>query len=101
MADNNPLINFNPNHQDGYPSQYNPDPTRYSTVMQPSEYSIAQQHHQQYIPLPSDMGIQQGSSDIDSLLQTHRLNMFRRAANRRSAQQSRARKKVHFQYYLI
>ena len=34
------------------------------------------------------------SGDIDSILQNHRRKMLRRAANRRSAQLSRARKKV-------
>jgi len=34
------------------------------------------------------------ANDVDSLLQNHRRKMLRRAANRRSAQLSRARKKV-------
>jgi len=36
-------------------------------------------------------------TDIDSLLQVHRRKMLRRAANRRSAQLSRARKKAHME----
>jgi len=43
--------------------------------------------------MPSNM-IRNGGADIDFLLQVHRRKMLRRAANRRSAQLSRARKKV-------
>ena len=43
--------------------------------------------------LPENV-VMQSNSEIDSLLQVHRRKMLRRAANRRSAQLSRARKKV-------
>ena len=43
---------------------------------------------------PSRIGIDIPSTSMDSLLQVHRRKMMRRAANRRSAQLSRARKKV-------
>jgi hypothetical protein len=43
--------------------------------------------------MPANVVIQ-AQNDIDSLLQVHRRKMLRRAANRRSAQLSRARKKV-------
>ena len=41
------------------------------------------------------------SGDVDSLLQNHRRKMLRRAANRRSAQLSRARKKVRRKHSLL
>jgi hypothetical protein len=50
-----------------------------------------------FIPnfIPENAVIHQNSSEIDyNVLQTHRRKMLRRAANRRSAQLSRARKKV-------
>jgi hypothetical protein len=43
--------------------------------------------------IPETVVIQAGG-EMDSLLQNHRRKMLRRAANRRSAQLSRARKKV-------
>lgn len=53
---------------------------------------------QSFVPghrfLPENV-VMQTNSDIDSLLQVHRRKMLRRAANRRSAQLSRARKKVN------
>jgi PAS domain-containing protein len=39
----------------------------------------------------------QSTNEIDSLMQIHRRKMLRRAANRRSAQLSRARKKAHME----
>ena len=61
-----------------------PDPSRFAPI-------IPQYHVNQFVPTNVVM---QATSDIDSLLQVHRRKMLRRAANRRSAQQSRARKKV-------
>ena len=56
---------------------------------------------QQKVVLPVPGGIKLPSADqtgivggIDSALQVHRRKMLRRAANRKSAQLSRARKKV-------
>ena len=49
-----------------------------------------------FLPFVASSAVMQATSDIDSLLQVHRRKMLRRAANRRSAQQSRARKKVTF-----
>jgi hypothetical protein len=40
------------------------------------------------------------NANIESILQVHRRKMLRRAANRRSAQLSRARKKVYILYFL-
>lgn len=58
-----------------------------------------------YLPAPvfvADAGIAAAAvaanGDVDSLLQNHRRKMLRRAANRRSAQLSRARKKVRILY---
>ena len=48
-----------------------------------------------FLPFVASTAVMQATSDIDSLLQVHRRKMLRRAANRRSAQQSRARKKVN------
>jgi hypothetical protein len=53
---------------------------------------MPQYHVNQFVP-PLNV-VMQATSEIDSLLQVHRRKMLRRAANRRSAQQSRARKKV-------
>ena len=63
---------------------------RYAPILPP---------HQQYMSqfVPANVVIQ-APGDIDSILQVHRRKMLRRAANRRSAQQSRARKKVISQY---
>ena len=50
-------------------------------------------HVNQFLP-PNVIMQAPGPGDIESLMQTHRRKMLRRAANRRSAQQSRARKKA-------
>jgi hypothetical protein len=61
------------------------------------QYQEQQQpQHLNQLMLPPQSDGEQPSSEIDSLLQGHRRKMIRRAANRRSAQQSRARKKVFF-----
>ena len=67
-----------------FPSHFPTDPTRFAPI-------IPQYHFNPFVPANVVM---QATSDIDSLLQVHRRKMLRRAANRRSAQQSRARKKV-------
>ena len=78
-----------------YAGHYKPDVSHYaSTVPQHNQYLPNQQQDHQQTATP--MNVMQASNDIDSLLQIHRRKMIRRAANRRSAQQSRARKKVHF-----
>lgn len=79
-----------------------------------------QSHYSQYLSLPNlaNMAVMpkfgeyaidpaanmkvdfQASQNIDSLLQIHRRKMLRRAANRRSAQLSRARKKVRLLFVL-
>lgn len=46
-----------------------------------------------HIYLPENV-VLQGNGEVESALQNHRRKMLRRAANRRSAQLSRARKKV-------
>ena len=48
-----------------------------------------------YIPVPENVVVHT-NGEMDSILQNHRRKMLRRAANRRSAQLSRARKKVCF-----
>ena len=54
---------------------------------------LPQYHVNQFLP-PNVIMQAPGPGDIESLMQTHRRKMLRRAANRRSAQQSRARKKA-------
>ena len=58
-----------------------------------NHYNPNQIQDHQFSPMPISV-VMQANTDIDSLLQIHRRKMIRRAANRRSAQQSRARKKV-------
>ena len=78
-----------------YAGHYKPDASQYATtVPQHNPYLLNQQQDHQQTANP--INAMQASNDIDSLLQIHRRKMIRRAANRRSAQQSRARKKVHF-----
>jgi hypothetical protein len=83
-----PKIIVKENAQNGYASHFSADPASlYAPMMQ-----VHQPYHvNQFVPTNVVM---QTGSDIDSLLQVHRRKMLRRAANRRSAQQSRARKKV-------
>ncbi len=50
-----------------------------------------------HIYLPENVMLQ-GNGEVESALQIHRRKMLRRAANRRSAQLSRARKKVCFHF---
>ena len=59
-----------------------------------SEPPVVHQTYVQNHRFVSDNVVMQSNSEIDSLLQVHRRKMLRRAANRRSAQLSRARKKV-------
>lgn len=66
--------------------------SHYASTVQHNQYLPNQQQDHQQTAAP--MNVMQANNDIDSLLQIHRRKMIRRAANRRSAQQSRARKKV-------
>jgi transcription initiation factor TFIID subunit TAF12 len=71
---------------------------------QPQQQQQHQQNHQpqnqNQLMLPPQSDGEQPKSEIDSLLPGHRRKIIRRAANRRSAQQSRARKKVFFSFIL-
>ena len=60
-------------------------------AVRPPDHHFVGGHHLGF--MPANVVIQ-AQNDIDSLLQVHRRKMLRRAANRRSAQLSRARKKV-------
>ena len=50
---------------------------------------------------PNEAILQAANGEMDSLLQSHRRKMLRRAANRRSAQLSRARKKVSLAHIVL
>jgi hypothetical protein len=76
-----------------YPGHFKPDVTHYAPIIpQHNQYHTSQQQDHQFSATPAN--VMQANTDIESLLQIHRRKMIRRAANRRSAQQSRARKKV-------
>lgn len=76
-----------------YPGHFKPDVTQYApTIPEQNQYHTSQQQDHQFSATPANEI--QANTDIYSLLQIHRRKMIRRAANRRSAQQSRARKKV-------
>ena len=78
-----------------YAGHFKPEIPHYPQNIQAhNHYNPNQMQDHQFAPLPISV-VMQANTDIDSLLQIHRRKMIRRAANRRSAQQSRARKKVN------